>query len=490
MNGSDKVRHAPSLKRALACAAVAGLWLFAPAPTRQTPAVGDSFVAATVAAETLRDEMTCTMPDADGGRVTDVGRVFSSRSRGPTPARSRLASSRSARAAGARPADQAEGARPQTPSLGAELAHDLAPVRAVFDPYPSFNGIAVDAANRLVLASDTNRKSLLLYEGSSAGPGTDVTQPIRQIMGPQTGIGFISGVAMDPERRELYTVNNDVEDRAVVFSYDAHGNVKPKRLLYVPHQSWGISLNRKRDEIAFSVQSPNMYVVYRREAKGLEPPVRSVRGAKTGMADPHGLFFDEVNDEVVVANHGNWREAELVTSYTAWDSARSRQEARPDEGHREAVTGKFLPPSITIFAGDAKGDVAPKRTIAGGLTQLDWPMGVASDAAHNEIVVANNGDDAVLIFSRAASGDAAPVRVIRGRRTGISSPMGVAVAGDEIWVANFGDHNALVFPRLATGNVAPRRILRNAPAGSPTSGFGNPYAVAYDSKRGQILVPN
>ena len=34
------------------------------------------------------------------------------------------------------------------------------------------------------------------------------------------------------------------------------------------------------------------------------------------------------------------------------------------------------------------------------------------------------------------------------------------------------------------------RILRNAPAGAPTSGFGNPGAVAFDMKREEILVPN
>jgi len=117
-------------------------------------------------------------------------------------------------------------------------------------------------------------------------------------------------------------------------------------------------------------------------------------------------------------------------------------------------------------------------------------MGVAVDEVNNEIIVANNGDNSVLIFPRTATGDAGPRRAIRGPRTGITGPMGVAVARDEIWVANFGDHTALVFPRLATGNVAPRRVLRNAPAGKETSGFGNPYAVAYDTRRGEILVPN
>src|SRR5262249_42926541 len=106
------------------------------------------------------------------------------------------------------------------------------------------------------------------------------------------------------------------------------------------------------------------------------------------------------------------------------------------------------------------------------------------------IFVANNGDNSVLVFKRTANGNAQPDRVIRGAATGIKGPMGVAIAKDEIWVANFGDHTALVFPRMAAGNVRPLRVVRNAPPGKETSGFGNPYAVAYDTKRGEILVPN
>jgi DNA-binding beta-propeller fold protein YncE len=119
-------------------------------------------------------------------------------------------------------------------------------------------------------------------------------------------------------------------------------------------------------------------------------------------------------------------------------------------------------------------------------------MSIDIDAAHDEIAVANNGDNSVLVFGRTAQGDAGPVRVIRGMHTGIAGPMGVAVdpKNDELWVANYADHTALVFARTATGDVAPKRIIRNAPAGTPTGGFGNPYAVAYDSKRQQLLVPN
>ena len=143
-----------------------------------------------------------------------------------------------------------------------------------------------------------------------------------------------------------------------------------------------------------------------------------------------------------------------------------------------------------MFDGDANGDAAPRRVIQGPLSQIDWPMGVAVDEVNNEIIVANNGDNSILIFPRTANGDVPPKRAIRGPLTGVKGPMGVAIAKDEIYVANFGDHTALVFPRLAGGNVRPRRIIRNAPAGKETSGFGNPYSVAYDTKRREILVPN
>jgi hypothetical protein len=106
--------------------------------------------------------------------------------------------------------------------------------------------------------------------------------------------------------------------------------------------------------------------------------------------------------------------------------------------------------------------------------------------------VANSGDSSIRIFSRTATGDAAPLRVIKGARTGIRGPMGVTIdtTHDELWVANYGEHTALVFARTAAGNVPPKRLLRNAPEGSPTVGFGNPGAVAYDSKRDELLVPN
>src|SRR6185503_1491747 len=76
--------------------------------------------------------------------------------------------------------------------------------------------------------------------------------------------------------------------------------------------------------------------------------------------------------------------------------------------------------------------------------------------------------------------------------TGIEGPVAVGFdrRNNELWVANYGDHSAVVFDADAAGDVAPKRIIRNAPAGTPTTGFTNASAAAYDSKRGEVLVPN
>lgn len=360
---------------------------------------------------------------------------------------------------------------------------DVPPVRTIVDPYPEFNGIAVDPDNGFVGMTDPNRKSLLLYDRKQAVTGTAASLPLHQVIGPETYLGMISGIFLDSSRHEIYAVNNDIEDTVVVMSYNSVGNAEPARVISVPHQSWGLAFGRANGQMAVSVEIASAIVFYSREAKGVEAPLRVVRGPHTGLADPHGISWDEAHNEIAVANHGNFRG---LVKNTGGGCAPASGEDAAAEG------GQFQPPSITIFAADASGDVAPVRSIQGARTKLDWPMGLGYDPAHDATVVANNGDDSILIFDRKATGDTPPVRLIRGDRTGINRPIGLAVdqKNGEIWVANWGDHSALAFDASASGNVPPKRIIRSAPAGTPTPGFGNPEGLAYDSKREQLLVPN
>jgi DNA-binding beta-propeller fold protein YncE len=361
---------------------------------------------------------------------------------------------------------------------------DIPAARMVADPYPALNGIAVDPEHNVVVASDPNRKSLLLYDRSRSTAESTQTVPMRQIIGPETYIGMVAAVVVDPQRQEIYTANNDIEDTVVVMPYAANGNAKPARVLSVPHQAWGLALGRSSDELAVTAEIFNAVVFYRREAKGVEAPVRVIRGPKTRLADPHGIYWDDAHGEIAVASHGNFRG--VVQNTGGGCSPASSKEETASE------SGEFRPPSIAIFSSKAKDDQAPLRTIEGVSTKLDWPMGIAEDPLHDTIAVANNGDNSILIFDRKRGGDVAPVRVIRGDQTGINRPMGLAVdaKNGEIWISNYGDHSALAFDSAADGNVTPKRVLRSAPAGTSTPGFGNPMALAYDTKRGEILVPN
>ncbi len=364
----------------------------------------------------------------------------------------------------------------------AVLGGDIAPARAVLDPHPTFNGIAVDSQNHIVMMTDSNRKSLLVYDRNPNHAEAGITIPKHQVIGPATNAGFVTGALLDPEHREMFAVNNDIEDTMLVMPYDAEGNARPARLLAVPHQAWGVALGRSADEIAVSVETPNAIVVYRRAAEGVEAPRRVIQGPHTGMADPHGIFWDERHREIAVANHGNFRGLAKDVGFGC----------APSLSEEGVEAGQFQAPSITVYSASAQGDVKPLRMIQGLRTRLDWPMGLAVDPAHNEIAVSNNGDNSILIFSRTARGDAAPVRIIGGPRTGINRPMGLALdaTNDEIWVANFEGHTAVAFARSSSGNVPPTRVIRSGPPGAPSTGFGNPMAVGYDSKREQILVPN
>lgn len=357
----------------------------------------------------------------------------------------------------------------------------IPPVRSVYDPFPTFDGLALDTEHDRVIFSDENRHSMLVYDRTAGGTSNDMTEPVQYIFGPKAHLGYIAGVEVDSKRREFYTVNNDGGDRMVVFSYDDHGNVAPRRVLLTPHQSWDVSLAPTRDEIAISVQQSNAISIFPRGASGQAPPRRTIRGLATELEDPHGVYFDEAHNEIITANHGNWTQ---LRPYTPYDPLTT------DVG--EYKSGAFHAASLTFHAADATGDVSPLRVIEGDLTGLNWPMGIDADLLHNEIAVANYGDSSIRIFNRSDRGNVQPARVLRGAATQIVGPVSVAIdtKNDEIWVANYGDHTAVVFPRGAAGNAKPKRIIRNAPLNTPTCGFTNASAAAYDSKRDAILVPN
>src|ERR1039457_4360021 len=134
-----------------------------------------------------------------------------------------------------------------------------------------------------------------------------------------------------------------------VFSRNARGNVRPDRVLRTPHGTYGITVDEGAQELFLTVQHDDAVVVYRKMAQGDEKPVRILEGPHSQLADPHGIALDPKNNLMFVGNQGSAKDKKIPGS------------------------GKFVPPSITVYPLRANGDTAPVRVLEGPHTQLNWP---------------------------------------------------------------------------------------------------------------------
>jgi 6-phosphogluconolactonase (cycloisomerase 2 family) len=297
-----------------------------------------------------------------------------------------------------------------------------------------------------------------------------LTTPKRLVTGPDTQIQFNNGLYVDPKNGDIYSVESDVGDKMVVFSRDANGNVKPKRILNTPHRVYNIAVDETRQELYVTREYPPEVVVYRKEAAGDEQPLRRIQGDNTGLDAPHGIAVDEGNQLLYVNTWGH------------------------HSNFRVAGTGKYEPPAIKVYPLDKSGDVRPIRVITGDLTQLNWPAAMKLNPENGELYVANDIGQSVLVFKGVAhlQGNEAPVRVIKGPKTRLRNPTGVFLdtKNQEVWVSNLGNASAAAYPLKANGDVAPLRVIRSAPEGKQSLNFGRTAAVTYDKNREQLLVPN
>src|SRR5262245_6203119 len=264
--------------------------------------------------------------------------------------------------------------------LFSQLGVDVAPIRGVQDPFPVFTDVAVDPDANIVAVSDENRFSLRTYDRDLASNA--VADPRTVIQGNRTGIDFVCGVAIDPINKQIYAVNNDTAADMMVFNYDANGNVPRTRgLRAAAATTWGVSLDLANDEVAVTVQQINKVSVYRRLAEDDEKPLRVIMGPNTGLSDPHGLFIDSQNNEIFVANHDSYHEPSAdqddPNSATA-QAARGLANitVRTDRPDLRSSKGKFVEPSITVYARTADGDALPRRIIKGLGIGLSLPLTV------------------------------------------------------------------------------------------------------------------
>jgi len=391
-------------------------------------------------------------------------------------------------------ATAAPGAEPRPAEAARADLRQRRPLRAIEDKYPGYAGIAVDPVRNEVVMTDENDFSVLVYDRTENTPPTAAMSEPKRIIKGSEYLEYACGTYIDPATGDIYVVNNDTVDWLVIFDRNAKGAVDPTRKLATPHTTFGVAVDEENQEMFLTIQDDHAVVVYNKKAKEDDSPLRIIQGAQTQMADPHGIALDSKTGMIFVSNWGSTSERPAPGAVPG--GGRGGEGTRPDfpVGSSRAFpgSGKTLPPSITVYRKDAKGDVAPVRVIRGTKTQLDWPTALAVDPERGELFVANDTGDSVAVFRIGAEGDVAPIRVIKGPRTLLKNPIGLSVdvKNNELFVANFGNHSATVFPIAADGDVPPVRVIRGAPAGVPAPMYSNPHVVRFDSKRKEILVAN
>lgn len=231
-------------------------------------------------------------------------------------------------------------------------------------------------------------------------------------------------------------IPNAGADSITVYAPGASGNVAPLRTirgaltgLITPYS---VALDAAGNLYVTNGNGSSI-TVYPPGANGKVPPLRTIGGPLTGLRNPVGVALDAAGTLYVANNDGN-------TS------------------------------SITVYAPAANGNVAPLRIISGPLTGLNSAQGVTLDTAGNLYVTNGSthrgGPHSVIVYAPGASGNVAPLRTISGPLTGLNSVQGVAldVAGN-IYVANSTTFDITVHTRGASGNVAPIRTIRGANTG-------------------------
>ena len=134
--------------------------------------------------------------------------------------------------------------------------------------------------------------------------------PLRVISGPKTGLNWATGLAIDPERGDLY-VANDMDNSILVFDVHASGDVAPKRKIKGPKTGLGnptgVWVDLKNQEVWAANFMNHSATVYPLSANGDVAPKRVIRSGPTdepalGIGNPHPVAYDTKRDQILVPN--------------------------------------------------------------------------------------------------------------------------------------------------------------------------------------------
>ena len=247
-------------------------------------------------------------------------------------------------------------------------------------------GIVLDPTG-IVLTTSANPWRILVFAANTIGDAA----PVAAITGSNTALSHPTGLALDLRGR-LYVANAG-SNSILVFASGASGNVAPagvitgsNTLLAAPG---GIALDLRGRLYVTNTQS-NVVTVFAAGANGNARPVDTIAGPATGLDAPRGITLDP-GGRIYVANSSS-------------GAATSR---------------------VTVYAATATGNATPVASISGDSTGLDQPTGITLGGA-GDIYVASTAFTSnqyrITVYAGNANGNIAPLRTLAGINTGLSVP--------------------------------------------------------------------
>jgi hypothetical protein len=201
-------------------------------------------------------------------------------------------------------------------------------------------GIALDSSQNVYIAE---LSEVEIFSSLIGG-----ISPLATLHGDLTEISEAAGIALDANAN-IYLTNDasdSLGDRVTVYPAGSSGNSPPSAVIVGSNTGLafpaGIAVDSSLN-IYVANPATDAVTVYAAGSNGNVAPTATISGPSTGLNTPTGIALDS-NGLIYVTNQGGYEGDNL---------------------------------SVTVYAADSTGNATPLTTIAGPVTQLARPRGIA-----------------------------------------------------------------------------------------------------------------
>ena len=295
--------------------------------------------------------------------------------------------------------------------------------------------------------------------GFAAGSRGNVA-PAVTISGPLTGLSTPFGVAVDADGHVFTT--DQGSNKVLEFGSGAVGNVSPIAQISVATPNGdaiGLIAAGATGRLLVSVPEASEVLEYTRDVAGQWGLLHTISGPATGLHFPAGVAFGP-GGSILVSDAFPGAAIEFPPDADG-NVAPTRAISGPATGLSNPI-GLAADASgttwvvdqggqgVSVFAAGANGNATPSRTIAGQASLLSHPDSIALDGAGQALVADLAGQ--IDAYAATAAGDQAPFASIAGTLTGVSSPFGIAISPPLLGVAT------ATLPAATTGTAYAQTI--------------------------------